>query len=325
MAMVRTKSGRGGAGKGGALNLPRTATGVDQLLHAVRARKPRRGPEVPGEPRWRGDYVAPDADGPRVALQEFGYTSRELNRAHGRVDDTALVGPFQLLTPEGLDCLAEVCDRLEPAAGSSRFIATRRVRSADLMSPFINNMIRDRAFLVACSRIVGVPLIPHPLRIPTAQINYFEGRGRPEIVRWHHDGMDYVFTIQLSDGDSYEGGRFTYFQGRTGEFDDVTEHDPRIREADCRARGATLFLHGSRIFHAVTPVTRGRRVTLVISLFCPYFARRDSNTFWHLAGDDGILATVPNWVRLKWPVEDAAMDFALRAGSPVVTWEDVRR
>lgn len=316
--MVLTRRG------GGVLNLPRTATGFDQVFHALRARKPPRGPELPGEPRWRGDYVAPDVGGPRMTLQEFGYASRELNRGFGKVDDTALVGPLRILTAEGLECLTEVCDRLEPAAGESRFIATRRVRSADLMSPFINNMIRDRGFLLACSRLVGVPLIPHPLRIPTAQINYFEGSGRPEIVRWHHDGMDYVFTIQLSGFDEYEGGRFTYFQGRTGEFEDVTEDDPRIREADCGDRGATLFLHGSRIFHAVTPVTKGRRVTLVVSLFCPYFARRDSNTFWHLAGDDGIPATVPNWLRLKWPVRDAAMDFSLRAGSPVITWEDLR-
>ncbi|EMF00150.1 2OG-Fe(II) oxygenase [Streptomyces mobaraensis NBRC 13819 = DSM 40847] len=320
MAMVRTRRGEDGV-----LNLPRTATGVDQFFHAVRARRPRRLPGVPGEPRWRGEFVAPDADGPRVTLQEFGYASRELARHGVTVDDTALVGPFRVLTAEGLDRLAEVCDRLEPAAGSSRFIATRRLRGADLVSPFLHNMIRDRGFLLACSRIAGVPLIPHPLRLPTAQINYFEGRGRPEIVRWHRDGMDYVFTIQLSDGADYEGGRFTYFQGRTDEFDDVTADDPRIREADCTARGATLFLHGSRIFHAVTPVTRGRRVTLVVSLFCPYFARRDSNTFWHLAGDDGILATVPGWLRLKWPVRDPALDFGLRAASPVVTWEDLRR
>ncbi|MFI9723026.1 hypothetical protein ACIHFE_25800 [Streptomyces sp. NPDC052396] len=259
-----------------------------------------------------------------MTLQEFGYASRELWRASGRIDDTALVGPFRMLTEEGLDCLAEVCDRLEPAAGDSGFIATRRLRSADLMSPFINNMIRDRSFLLACSRLVGVPLIPHPLRIPTAQINYFESQSRPEIVRWHRDGMDYVFTVQLSGFDEYEGGRFLYFQGRTGEFEDVQEGDARIMEAPCGERGASLFLHGSRIFHAVTPVTKGRRVTLVISLFCPYFAGRDSNTFWHLAGDDGVLATLPCWVRLKWPVRDVAMDFSMRAASPVITWEDLR-
>ncbi|MGX8909811.1 hypothetical protein ACR820_32030 [Streptomyces netropsis] len=311
------------SGRRSALDLPRTPTGFDQVFHAIRARKPQRIASLPAEPRWRADYVARDVTGPRMTLQEFGYRREELLHAHGRVDDTAAVGPVRILTPEGLDLLAEVCDKLEGAAGSSRFIATRRLRSADLVSSFINNMIRDRTFLLTCSRLAGVPLIPHPLRIPTAQINYFEGRGRPEIVRWHRDGMDYVFTIQLSGYDDYEGGRFTYFQGRTDEFTGVTEGDPRIRQAPCGERGATLFLHGSRIFHAVTPVTEGRRVTLVISFFCPYFARQDSNTFWHLAGDDGIPATIPSWLRLKWPVRDPAMDYSLRAGSPVITWEDV--
>ncbi|WP_190109506.1 2OG-Fe(II) oxygenase [Streptomyces cinnamoneus] len=311
------------SGRSSVLNHPRMATGVDQVLHALRARRPRRRPELPGEPRWRPGFVAGDVGGPRLRLQEFGYATHELNRGHGTVDETALVGPVQILTPEGLDCLGEVCDRLEGSAGTARFITTRRVRSADLMSAFINNMIRDRGFLLACSRMAGVPLIPHPLRIPTVQINYFEADGRRDIVKWHHDGMDYVLTIQLNGYEDYDGGRFSYFQGRADAFTGARADDPRIKEAPCGERGATLFLHGSRIFHAVSPVTRGRRVTVVVSFFCPYFARQDSNTFWHLAADDGIAATVPNWLRLKWPVRDPAMDFSLRAGSPVITWEDL--
>ncbi|RLU81608.1 hypothetical protein CTZ27_32505 [Streptomyces griseocarneus] len=313
------------ATKTSALDLPRTPTGFTQVLHALRARPPRRGARLPAEPPWRTEYVARDVDGPRLTLGEFGYRPDEIGGWRGRTDDTALAGPLRILTEEGLEHLTEVCANLERAAGDSGFIATRRLRGADLLSPFVNNMIRDRDFLVTCSRLVGVPLIPHPLRLPTAQINYSEGQGRrPEIVRWHRDGMDYVFTIQLNGHQDYEGGRFTYFQGRTDEFPGAGPGDGRIREAPCRERGATLFLHGSHIFHAVTPVTAGHRAVLVISLFCPYFARRDSNTFWHLAGDDGIPATVPGWLRLKWPVRNPAVDYSLRAGCPVITWDDLR-
>ncbi len=312
------------SGRASALDLPRTPTGVTQVFHALRARTPRRGAGLPAEPPWRSEFIARGASGPRLPLGAFGYAPDELGHWRGRTDDTALVGPWQILTKEGLENLTEVCANLERAARNSGFIATRRLRGADLLSPFLNNMIRDRTFLLACSRLVGVPLIPHPLRIPTAQINYGSGQGRPEIVRWHRDGMDYVFTIQLTGHDDYEGGRFTYFRGRTDEFAGAVPGDPRIHEAPCGERGATLFLHGSRIFHAVTPVTDGRRATLVISLFCPYFARQDSNTFWHLAGDDGIPATVPSWLRLKWPVRNPAVDFSLRAGCPVITWDDIR-
>ncbi|MGW3647946.1 hypothetical protein [Streptomyces sp. NPDC000878] len=315
-----------GTGKNGTLELPKTATGLDQLAHAIRARKPRYDGKIPAEPRWDSELVLQDVRHPTVKLQEFGYDTAELNRGYGVIDDTAMAGPTQILTPEGVTELKGVCDKLEAYAGSSEFIVTRRVRSADLMSPFIHNMIRDRAFLLACSRMVGVPLIPHPLRTPTVQINYFEGRqtGDREIAKWHRDGMDYVFTIQLDDADSYEGGRFTYFKGRTDEFNGVTEDDPRIHEARCDEIGATLFIHGSHIYHAVTPVTAGRRVTFVLSLFCPYFAKQDSNTFWHLAGDDGIPATIPNWLRLKWPARNPSMDFSLRAGSPAITWSDLQ-
>ncbi|MEV4434892.1 hypothetical protein [Streptomyces sp. NPDC049585] len=315
---------RSGSGASSVIGIPKTATGWDQVRHALRSRRPPRTAGLPGEPRWRSDFVVRPQGAPRVRLQEFGYAPHELGRGPGGPDDVALAGPVRLLTPEGLDRLGEVCDLLEPYAGRSRFIATRRLRGADLLSAFVNNMLRDRGFLLACSRLAGVPLIPHPLRLPTAQINYFAARGRPEIVRWHRDGMDHVLTIQLSDGADYEGGQFLYFAGRTDDFTGVRDDDPRIRRAACGERGAALFLHGSRIFHAVTPVTAGRRVTLVLSFLCPYFARQDSNTFWHLAADDGIPATVPGWLRLKWPVRDAAMDFSLRAGSPVITWEDLQ-
>ncbi|MEU2435528.1 hypothetical protein ABZ595_04925 [Streptomyces rubradiris] len=312
--------------KKGALELPKTATGFDQVFHAIRARRPRFDNNLPAEPHWSSDLVRSEIHAPTVKLQEFGYDTGELNRGYGVIDDTAVVGPTQLLTPEGVSRLKEVCDNLEAYAGKSEFIVTRRVRSADLMSPFINNMIRDRNFLLACSRMVGVPLIPHPLRTPTVQINYFEGSrtGGREIAKWHRDGMDYVFTIQLNEGDEYEGGRFKYFKGRTDAFEGVTEDDERIMEAPCDELGATLFIHGSHLYHAVTPVTAGRRVTFVLSLFCPYFAQQDSNTFWHLAGDDGIAATVPNWLRLKWPTRNPSMDFSLRAGSPAITWSDLR-
>ncbi|MFF2807996.1 hypothetical protein ACFVT2_12510 [Streptomyces sp. NPDC058000] len=315
-----------GTTKKGSLELPKTATGFDQVAHALRARKPQYDGKIPAEPSWQSEFVLQDIYHPTAKLQEFGYDTSELNRGYGVIDDTAVAGPTQILTPEGIAHLKEVCDKLEAYAGNSEFIVTRRVRSADLMSPFINNMIRDRNFLRACSRMVGVPLIPHPLRTPTAQINYFEGRetGDREIAKWHRDGMDYVFTIQLNSADEYEGGRFTYFKGRTDQFEGVTEDDERIKEAPCDELGATLFIHGSHLYHAVTPVTAGRRVTFVLSLFCPYFSRQDSNTFWHLAGDDGILATIPNWLRLKWPTKNPSMDFSLRAGSPAITWSDIQ-
>ncbi|WP_190131548.1 2OG-Fe(II) oxygenase [Streptomyces mashuensis] len=308
---------------GTALDHPRSATGLEQLRHALRGRPPRRVPPLPGEPRWCSGFVARDVRGPRVSLREFGYAGHELNRSHGVVDDTALAGPVRILTPQGLDHLAEVCDRLEPAAGTSRFITTRRVRGADRASAFLYNMVRDRAFLLACSRLAGVPLVPHPLRLPTVQINYFEPSDGHDLVKWHTDGMDHVLTLQLTGEEDYDGGRFTYFRGRADAFASVRAGDPRLVEAPCGERGAALFLHGSRVFHAVTPVTRGRRVTLVVSFLCPYLARRDSNTFWHLAADDGIAATLPHWLRLKWPVRDPAVDFGLRAASPVITWEDL--
>ena len=303
----------------------KTSTGVGQLYYALKAKHVRPTLVEDERHRWDSTFVQQPSGGPRRKMAEFGYRSDEIWSHQGHLDDVLVAGPMQLLSAEGVAALKDVCARLETYAVDSSFIVTRRLRMADSYSPFIHNMIRDKSFLLACSKAVGVPLIPHPLRTPTVQINYFHGGPdmRKEVAKWHKDGMDYVFTIQLDDSDQFEGGRFRYFLGRTDEFDRHRDDESKFADGGFAKAGDGLFIHGSKLYHAVTPVTEGRRTTFVFSLLCPYFHKFDSNTFWHLAADDGVATTVKDWLRLKAPTSTPERELANRSGSPMMSWSDL--
>lgn len=312
----------------GAQGLPKFSTGLNPLWASFNQRKRYgQGGAMEGAGRaWTSDFVASVPVPEAVKMGEFGYRPDELSAVNGVVDDTAVVAPVRLLNSEGSRILTRVCEELERHALGSSFIVSRRVRGADLVSPFLYNMVRDHAFLVRASRIAGVPLIPHPVRDGVAQINYYRAeRGqKKEVAKWHLDGMDYVFTVLMTDPSEFDGGRFNYFMGRAEDFVSGPVPEDKVRTAPLGAVGDAIFARGSRIYHGVTPVQRGSRVVLTLSLFSPAFADADSNTFMHVAADDGIPRTVPNWARLKWPTKNPFRDYALRAGSPIITWQDVR-
>lgn len=312
------------AGKTAAL--PKFATGLNPVKASFTQRGVRlRGLMEQAPSGWTSGYVAHDPLPRALKMHDFGYRDDELTYRNGVLDDTALVAPVRLLSREGSQAVAEVCRDLESRALGSSFIISRRLRGADLISPFLYNMLRDRAFLLRLSRIAGVPLIPHPVRNATAQINYYDAEPgkKDEVGKWHTDGMDYVFTMLLTDPSEFEGGQFHYFLGRSDAFSPESASPEDVRIAPLSAVGDTVFARGSRVYHGVGPLERGRRMVLTISLFSPAFADRDSNTFAHVAADDGIPQTVPDWLRLKWPTRNPFRDYALRTGSPVVTWHDL--
>ncbi|GCB43906.1 hypothetical protein [Streptomyces sp. NL15-2K] len=146
----------------------------------------------------------------------------------------------------------------------------------------------------------------------------------PAVAKWHLDGMNYVFTMPLSDHADHSGGDYIYFQGHPREFDTDREEittrgpdHPRVKTAPFQHVGDTMFTRGSRVYHAVTPVTRGDRITLAVSLFCPLLGKQDENRFWHSAPDDGLLRTLRNWGELRRAVHRPAA-YCRREGIPIL-------
>ena len=306
------------------LAIPASKSGIKNFLKSLHLPKRESTPLV-DEPAWDPRFVAPAVeDVPRLTLSELGYSEEEI-RAHTGVDnDLALHGPLRLFTKEGVRCLADVGRKLRAFAADNNHVISSSTRGAQRHSRFLYNMLRDPAFLIACSRIVGVPLIPHPLTDAAIQVNYYspsaDKLGSKEVSKWHYDGMDYVFTLLLTDRSEYRGGKYCYYEGRRDSFVGDPDKLARLRTVAFQRPGDTLYTLGSLLYHCVTPVIEGHRSTLVISLFCPYRAAYDSNRFWHLAPDDGLLRTARDWLRFRVPTR--APDYYFKqVKAPLVTWD----
>lgn len=292
--------------------IPRMSQGLHLLANSLKARTPLIRP-LDNEPDWDGAYFNSNLCGPQTVvrdLQTFGYDRTEIRTHSSYKDLLGFVGPIRPLTDTGIQRMYWVAQRLEDRAPVNVHIVTKRLRRVDAYSRFIREFAYNPDLLFYLSQLAGVPLIPHPHRDAAIQINYYSAsvdRQNPrQIAKWHTDGMDYVLTVLLSEG-THEGGQFLYFDGTRDQFRSADSvNDNRIRVADFNKQGEAIFTRGSRIYHGVTPVTKGHRITLVVSLFCPFFARYDSNRFWHSAPDDGFFRTIANWLsfRMPWQTPD---------------------
>lgn len=284
-------------------------TGFDRLRRSLGPHQRQAATYRADEPRWTSDYVATaPTEVTRQRLADFDYREHEQAAISGGYDDVAMVGPIKLLTDEGIAALAQICASLGDAAVDNDYVVTRRLRNVEEISPFVYEMTRDPQFLALVSSIVGVELVPHPIRDAGVQINYYTTASpgeKPQVAKWHIDGMNYVFTMTLTDRSAHDGGDYIYFRGHRGDFELHQETiategaaHPRVELAPFAAAGDTMFTRGSHVYHAVTPLTRGERTTFALSFFCPALGEQDENRFWHSAPDDGLLRTVKNWIGL---------------------------
>ncbi|MCC7635582.1 2OG-Fe(II) oxygenase family protein [Stenotrophomonas rhizophila] len=311
--------------------LPLFARGLGRVKLALKStlqRAPSRTTAPLDIPcRWQDTLLSPA--GPVISdsrsLADLGYArSPHPNIASGAITGLSVV--HRLLTAEAVATLQRICTGLEHCAGNSDWIISRRTRGATALSPFLHGMMHSRAFLLAVSRIAGVPLLPYPMVNARAQVNYFypacAGQPREQVGMWHTDGTNYVLNLVLSNAADYSGGQFLFHNHTIDTFD--VQDCRSVEAAPLNEAGDALFLYGSRVFHGVCPVQRGRRMSLVLSFHCPY-ARQDSNRFWHLASDDGIAATLPHWLRLRWTVLTPAQRQFAALGIVPITFEELGR
>jgi hypothetical protein len=182
-------------------------------------------------------------------------------------------------------------------------------------------MLRDKEFLIQMSSLVGVPLIPHPHRNVTAQINYYSLERNPE-AKWHIDGPDYVFTMLLNDGSDFEGGDLTFFKDTKEKFDSSGIREENLYKPDLRTKGDMVFARGSHLYHCVTPLISGNRNTLSFSLFSPFLAKYDSSRFWWSAPEDGFFDTLNAWSKFKF-FNRKPEYYARLVGSPLIQWNEL--
>jgi hypothetical protein len=303
-------------------------TGVNRIKRSL---NPWMRPTTPlaatSEPTWTPHLVVdgdPDPSG-RLTMKDFGYRSFELTELNGGgADDVAYSGVHRVLTAEGVMAFRQVCERLAGRVRDDDYIVSRRLRNTEQLSHFVHNMMRDQRFLRRLSAIAEVPLVPHPVIDGGVVINYFEDfkaptATLPQVAKWHCDGMTYVFVMQLTDSTAADGGDLMIYQNHREQFtydeDDVVSRGlshPDVFRVPFATAGDTVYTRGSHLWHAVTPVKAGRRVSAVLSLFSPLTAC-DQNSFWHLAAEDGLAQTVRNFRKLRH-ARAAPTDYCRRFG-----------
>ncbi|WHT21747.1 hypothetical protein N8J89_11990 [Crossiella sp. CA-258035] len=306
-------------------------TGFSRVRRSLRRAEWNHAP-LEREPAWQPGFVdtTTETGVTRLSLTDFGYGRAHLDRLGDFQDRPAYSAPHRLLTREGAAAFRAVCEALADRAPDDDYIVSHRVRNAVSMSRFIRDMTHDETFLAKASAIAGVPLVPHPLTNAGVCLNYFDDRGievggkaRPQVAKWHYDGMTYVFVIQLADSTEFTGGDLLIYQGTRASFAaeraeviaKAAEH-PKVFRAPFEQLGDTVYSRGSDIWHAVTPVTAGKRISAVLSFFCPVLPT-DSNEFWHVAAEDGLLPSVGGFARLLRAQQDA-LGYCRREGVNLV-------
>ena len=183
----------------------------------------------------------------------------------------AYSAPFRLLSDAGVKALRDVIAANHEHAHRLQSRSTS-LRGLGYRSQFVRDFNLSAEVLAHFSSIAGTPLGAHHMGMNMSHTNFGEiGDGRP-VDSWHIDSVPFVCVILLSDATDMVGGRLQV--AMLGEAHEairqvraVTLDASAIDEVDYPGPGFCIFMQGSRIAHAVTPVLAARepRLTCVNS------------------------------------------------------------
>lgn len=208
--------------------------------------------------------IPPSGSGPRVVR---GCSSD----AEVPFTGLAYTAPFRVLSDQGVSALRQVIDNNEKFTTSVPNLVPKCLRGLGYRSDFIRDLNYSEPLLRHLSQCAGEALTPHAMSMNLAQINFGEIGGGP-VNQWHIDSVPYVMVILLSDATDMVGGELLV--ARLGDPKEAIrriraeEIDPQlIDKVNYPGPGYAIFMQGSQIAHAVTPVTHAkeRRLTCINS------------------------------------------------------------
>ena len=183
----------------------------------------------------------------------------------------AYTAPFRVLSEQGIQDLRIVIKNNEQFAGSNNR-QPKSLRGIGYRSKFIRDFTYSKEMLNHLSLCTGKTLHPHDMGMNVAQINFGKINGGAADV-WHIDSVPYVMVLLLSDATDMIGGKLQVarISDPTKALDIIYENgelpEELIDTVNYPGAGYCIFMQGSRIAHAVTPVLAAReeRLTLVNS------------------------------------------------------------
>lgn len=202
-----------------------------------------------------GNFVRTVGNGARVPFSGLAYSS-----------------PFRLLSDEGVRALRRVICANEKLARPLPSRAAKAIRGLGYRSKFIHDFNYCEQVLAHLSQMAGTPIGPHGMSMNLSQINFGEVGTGKRVDHWHLDSVPYVMVLLLSDATDMVGGKLqvALLGDPAGTIERICAGGVAasdIAEVSYPGPGHAIFMQGSRIAHAVTPVERARepRLTLVNS------------------------------------------------------------
>lgn len=187
-------------------------------------------------------------------------------------------------------------DRQELA--QNRHLDLTYIRGAHRYIPEIKELFYDPQRLARVSELAGVELEPDPLSIVSSFITFMgtdEGR-----VGWHSDGPPVNEMIPLVIEGDYEGGELQLYRGNADLGRLELEQKGEIASDNILSlqhqMGCSTLAQLFRVLHQVSPIKRGRRITLMLahrSKEKPYI---NDNAMWYLAADNPEFEWVEEYV-----------------------------
>lgn len=228
----------------------------------------------------------------------FPYTGEEASKTRG----FAYSMPFRVLSEEGVREARAAVDNAraqysEPGVtqvGKGNRRATHFARGVGYTSQWMRDFTYDTSVTDLLSDIARDELWPHTMTMSVGHTNVGQvATGKP-VDKWHVDSTDYVFIVIISDIEEMEGGLLrvlqqpdssgTYFQ----ELQAQGVPPELVETVRYTGPGFGIFMQGSKILHAVTPVLKARepRYSLVNSYMTTDVFLRDP-TKYHTFTDKG--------------------------------------
>lgn len=210
----------------------------------------------------------------------------------------AYSAPFRVLSDAGVEALRAVIDDNTCHATYVPGRIPKCLRGVGYRSQFIRDLGFCPEVLAHLSACAGEPVTPHGMASNLSQTNFGEVGGRGKVDQWHLDSVPYVMVLLMSDARDMVGGELLVAQipGDPKEALTAVQRDAVdarfVDVVNYPGPGYAIFMQGSRIAHAVTPVQHARetRITVVNSYqSCNAFAPDSTvyRTFRTMADKEG--------------------------------------
>ena len=211
---------------------------------------------------------------------------------------------FKVLSKGGLEKLKSAVDDMhQHVVNTPRYAA---VRGATFRNKFLHGLSHSQALLDLVSRLAGCELLYHPMRIHQLHINFMpKDESSRHVDKWHCDTTPFVLVLFATNPDNYEGGALEYYEGTREEGTSLFKQGKplpksRILRVGKQLEGYGVFMQGSRVYHQVTPVTRGNERTTLVFSFQPKnpLAKEPLDKLAQTYNErDPLYIMVPEWAR----------------------------